>query len=62
MADANECWRQAAECIRLSKIEVVPQSETIMRGMARSWTALANQMDRLTDHDPANAAQLALAR
>jgi hypothetical protein len=62
MPDANECRGQAAECIRLSKTEVVPQSEAIMRGMARSWTALANQMDRLTEHDPANAAHLALAR
>jgi hypothetical protein len=24
-----------------------PQSEVIMRSMARSWTAVANQMDRL---------------
>ena len=33
-----------------------------MRGMARSWVALANQMDRLSDYDPVNAAYLALAR
>jgi hypothetical protein len=31
-------------------------------GMARSWVALANQMDRLDERDPANAADLALAR
>jgi hypothetical protein len=30
--------------------------------MARSWVALANQMDRLNEHDPINAAHLALAR
>jgi hypothetical protein len=33
-----------------------------MRSMARSWTALANQMDRLDERDPVNAAHLALAR
>jgi hypothetical protein len=45
--DALECRRQAAECTRLSGTGVGPQSEVIMRGMARSWVALANQMDRL---------------
>jgi len=62
MADAQECRRQAAECTRLSRTDVMPQSEAIMRGMARSWVALANQMDRLDERDPANAADLALAR
>jgi hypothetical protein len=62
MADAHECRRQAAECARLAETEVAPQSEVIMRSMARSWTALANQMDRLDDRDPVNAARLALAR
>jgi hypothetical protein len=62
MADAHECRRQAAECVRLAETEVAPQSEVIMRSMARSWTALANQMDRLDDRDPVNAARLALAR
>jgi hypothetical protein len=33
-----------------------------MRGMARSWVALGNQMDRLEERDPVNAAHLALAR
>jgi hypothetical protein len=42
MADAHECRRQAAECTRLAKTDVAPQSEVIMRSMARSWTALAN--------------------
>jgi hypothetical protein len=38
-----------------------PQSEMIMRGMARSWFALANQMDRLAKRDLVIAAH-ALAR
>jgi hypothetical protein len=59
MADAQECSRQAAECTRLAKTDVAPQSEVIMRSMARSWTALANQMDRLDERDPVNAARLA---
>jgi hypothetical protein len=29
-----------------------PKSEVIMRGMARSWNALANQMDRLDEREP----------
>lgn len=62
MADAQECRRQAVECTRLSQTDVSFQSETIMRGMARSWVALANQMDRLDERDPANAAHLELAR
>jgi hypothetical protein len=62
MADAHECRRQAAECNRLAETDVAPQSEVIMRSMARSWTALANQMDRLDDRDPVNAARLLLAR
>jgi hypothetical protein len=33
-----------------------------MRGMARSWVALAVQMDRLGVHDPASAAHLTLPR
>ena len=55
-------YRQAAECIRLSGTDVGPQSENIMRGMARNWVALANQMDRLAEHDLVIAAHLALAR
>ena len=62
MADAHECRRQAAECTRLAETDVAPQSEVIMRSMARSWTALANQMERLDERDPVNAARLALAR
>jgi hypothetical protein len=62
MADAQECRRQAAECTRLSRTRVTIRSETIMRGMARSWVALAVQMDRLGVHDPASAAHLTLPR
>ena len=62
MADAEECWRQAAECARLSQTDVTRKTETIMLGMSRSWISLANQMERLDEHDPANAAHLALAR
>jgi hypothetical protein len=51
-----------AECTRLAETDIAPQSEVIMRNMARSWTALANQMDRLDDRDPVNAARLTLAR
>jgi hypothetical protein len=58
MADSLECRRHAAECIRLSG----SQWENIMRGMARNWVALANQMDRLAEHDLVIAAHLALAR
>jgi hypothetical protein len=60
--DALECRRQAAECTRLSGTGVGPQSEVIMRGMARSWVVLANQMDRLAKRDLVIAAHLALAR
>jgi hypothetical protein len=56
MADTQKCRRQAAECSRLSQADVTPASEAIMR------VALANQMDRLNEHDPINAAHLALAR
>ena len=59
---AAECSRQAAECSRLSQTDVAPVSEAIMRSMARSWTALANQMDRLDERDPVSAAHLTLAR
>ena len=62
MANAQECRRQAAECTRLSQTDVTVQSKTIMRSMARSWVALANQMDRLAEHDLVIAAHLALAR
>ena len=62
MADAEECWRQAAECARLSQTDVTRKTETIMLGMVRSWISLANQMERLDEHDPVNAAHLALAR
>lgn len=62
MADAQECRRQAAECSRLSRTNVTLESETIMRNMARSWVALANQMDRLDEQNHINAMHLALAR
>ena len=62
MPDAQECWRQAAECARLSQTDVTRKTETIMLGMARSWISLAKQMDRLDKDDPVNAAHLALAR
>ena len=62
MADAQECRRLAAECVRLSKTDVTPASGSIMQGMARSWAALANQMDPLNERDPVNAAYLARSR
>jgi hypothetical protein len=43
--------RQAAECTRLAETDIAPQSEVIMRSMAR-----------LDERDPVNAAHLALAR
>ena len=62
MADAEECRRQTAECTRLLRTDISPQSEAAMRSMARSWVALANQMDPLAEYDPVNAVHLALAR
>ena|ERR1700730_6950913 len=62
MADANECRRQAAECRRLSRTDVDPGLATILQTMGNSWTALANQMDRLIEANPSIGAQLALAR
>jgi hypothetical protein len=62
MADANECRRQAVECRRLSQTDVAPGLETVLRSMGNSWTALANQMDRLVEIDSSIGAHLALAR
>ena len=39
--------RQAAECPRLSKTDISRRSQAAICGMARIWTTLANQMDRL---------------
>ena len=61
MADAQGCRRQA-ECTRLSETNVTPASAAIMQSMARSWVTLANQMDRLEERDPVNAAHIALSR
>ena len=62
MADAHEHRRQAAECARLSSIASVPRTKTVLSSMSKSWNALANQMDRLFDVDPHQAANLARAR
>jgi hypothetical protein len=52
MADAQECRRQCHACVRSDHAE-----------HARSWvTLLANQMDRLEERDPVNAAHIALSR
>ena len=58
IAQSEHALRKGAR----SRSEVTLESETIMRNMARSWVALANQMDRLDERDQANAAHLALAR
>ena len=60
MADANECRRQSAECARLSDAAVVAPLKSVLLTMARSWTALANQMDRLQGLDKDIAKSLAL--
>ena len=63
MADAKECRRQALECSRLSQTsDVAPRLRFVLRGMAKSWITLANQMDRLAAFDRPMATHLALAR
>jgi hypothetical protein len=54
--------RQAAECIHCPEPVSDLKSQNIMRRVARNWVALANQMDRLAEHDLVIAAHLALAR
>ena len=56
MADAPECRRQAAECVRLSGSATVPRTKTLLYNMSRSWSA---QWTRLRDTDPDQAKHLA---
>ena len=47
MPDAQECRRQAGICREQAKVSERQQKSTALGSMARSWTILANQMDRL---------------
>jgi hypothetical protein len=47
MPDAQECRRQAGICREHAKVSERQQESTALGSMARSWTILANQMDRL---------------
>ena len=45
---AVECRKQSAECLRLrTQPGISRQQATILLTMARTWTALANQKERL---------------
>ena len=39
--------KKSAECMALAAKAAVEERSNILRAMARSWMALANQMDRL---------------
>jgi hypothetical protein len=62
MASVRECRRQAAECKRSSKATGQANVRAITLSMAKSWTALANQLERLQEADPAEATWLGRAR
>jgi hypothetical protein len=47
MIDAAECRRQAAEWFDQARKESTTQIKTALMCIARSWTSLADQMDRL---------------
>jgi hypothetical protein len=44
-----ECRRHGADCINRSLIAVCSEQSAVLMGMARGWTGLANQMDRLEE-------------
>ncbi|HEY3656378.1 MAG TPA: hypothetical protein VGL34_15545 [Steroidobacteraceae bacterium] len=47
MVAAQECRENAAQCSTLERApDISIQRATILRAIARSWTALAGQMDR----------------
>ena len=62
MANAQECRRQAAECTKLRNATTKSNLRPLLSSMTKSWTVLANQMDRLHDLDPVRATHLALPR
>jgi hypothetical protein len=47
VGDGDSARQQAAECMRLAGKASCEERSDILRAMARSWTTLANQMDRL---------------
>jgi hypothetical protein len=47
MRDGDSARKQAAECMKLAVKASCEERSDILRAMARSWTTLANQMDRL---------------
>jgi hypothetical protein len=49
MPDAQECERQADLCREEARVTERPQASRVLLSMARSWTILANQMDRLQE-------------
>ena len=47
LGDGDSARKQAAECMKLAVKASCEERSDILRAMARSWTTLANQMDRL---------------
>jgi hypothetical protein len=48
MPNAEQCKTYAAEYQRLAQeVDISPQRATLLVNISRSWTALANQLDRL---------------
>ena len=47
LGDGDSARQQAAECMKLAVKASCEERSDILRAMARSWTTLANQMDRL---------------
>jgi hypothetical protein len=62
MASVEECRRQALECTRQSEEATEPKLRTVTSSMAKSWTVLANQMERLRSIDAEMAKRLELGR
>jgi hypothetical protein len=49
MPTAEQCKAYAAEYQRLGQeTDISPQRATLLINISRSWTALANQLDRLS--------------
>jgi hypothetical protein len=61
IANPRECRLQAARCGSQSRMTVNPVIRTITANMSKSWTVLANQMDRLHNADATLAVHLAQA-
>ena len=47
MISAEQCRAESATCLELGqKAEISIRRATVLIGMSRSWSALANQMER----------------